>query len=163
MERIIDSEKYGKIKLLIDKQDLPIFESRTWFASFNQREFRITAWGGRGKTVYLSREIMGNPVGCVVDHINGNPLDNRRSNLRICKEKENLLNRRTYKTNTAGLKGVSWHKRVKKFQAQIQVYGKKICLGYYKDIQTAARAYNEAAKKYHGEFARLNEIKEVTE
>ena len=96
--------------------------------------------------------------GKIIDHISGDGLDNRRSNIRCCTKSENLLNRRININNNSGYKGVSWFKVVKKWRAQIQY--KKIVyhLGTYDKRIDAAKAYNKAAIKFHGEFAKLNEI-----
>jgi hypothetical protein len=108
---------------------------------------------------YLHRLIM-NAVrtSLYVDHINGNKLDNRRSNLRLCTHRDNLNNRPRNKNNKSGYKGVYLHKVNKNWVARIQVNGKYISLGSYSDIIDAAKAYNEAAIKYFGEYAYLNKV-----
>lgn len=93
-----------------------------------------------------------------IDHEDRNPLNNHKNNLRFCTYSENSRNRGKPTTNTSGYKGVSWFKRDKKWKAQIMVEGKGFCLGSFKNKIDAARAYNRAALKYHGEFACLNEI-----
>lgn len=87
------------------------------------------------------------------DHINGNKLDNRRCNLRICTPHQNNLNRPNV---TGKYKGVYWCKRLKKWMAQIMIGERNKYVGSFPNEEEAAFAYNEAAKKYHGEFARLN-------
>lgn len=96
--------------------------------------------------------------GLVVDHINHNGLDNRKANLRLATRTQNSWNRRKVKTIkcTSRFKGVSWHKYEKKWQARIQVNKMRKTIGYFDDEIEAAKAYDEAAKKYHGEFANLN-------
>lgn len=89
-----------------------------------------------------------------VDHINGNRLDNRRSNLRVCTKSENAKNRKVYRTNTSGYRGVSWHKKNKKWQAKIKSNGKVIYLGEFTVIEDAAEAYRVAANELHGDFVR---------
>ena len=93
-----------------------------------------------------------------IDHINGNSLDNRKLNLRICTNSQNLMNRGKNKNNTSGYKGVRLINSNKKWRAQIQY--KKIFyhLGCFEKRIDAAKAYNEAAIKFHGEFANLNKI-----
>jgi hypothetical protein len=95
-----------------------------------------------------------------VDHINGKPLDNRRSNLRAANHSQNLKNQNIRSTNTSGYKGVSYFSnpspRNKRWEAYIKVNYKRIKLGYYSTAAEAARAYDAAAIKYFGEFARLN-------
>jgi hypothetical protein len=93
-----------------------------------------------------------------IDHINGDKLDNQRSNLRLCTRSQNCRNNGTPKTNTSGYKGVYLCKQTGRWAAQIKVKGKKISLGRYSRIEEAAHAYNRGALKHHGEFARLNTI-----
>lgn len=89
-----------------------------------------------------------------VDHIDGDRANNRIANLRSVTKAENAINQGVYKNNTSGLKGVSYYKRGKKWKAQIQVSGKKKGLGYFETKEAAYRAYQEASKNMHGEFAR---------
>jgi hypothetical protein len=93
-----------------------------------------------------------------VDHINGNTLDNRKENLRICTQNQNGKNRLLNKNNVSGYKGVTYKKANKLWCAQIVVNYHKMYLGLFTTAEAAALAYNEAAKKYHGEFAKLNEV-----
>ena len=88
-----------------------------------------------------------------VDHINRNPLDNRRSNLRICTHAENMRNSKLNVKNTSGFKGVTWHKQIGKWMAQISLNGKRKYLGVFYDPIDAHEAYKIAALKMHGEFA----------
>jgi hypothetical protein len=88
-----------------------------------------------------------------VDHINGNKLDNRRENLRICSHAENMRNRKINKNNTSGFKGVRRNHRGEKWCARIKVDGVMVGLGSYDTREAAHEAYKAAALKYHGEFA----------
>jgi hypothetical protein len=108
------------------------------------------------KKVWMHREITNAPAGMQVDHINGDGLCNLRENLRVCTVAENLRNRRKPVNNTSGYKGARLHKETNRYQACIEINGKAIHLGYYTDPVDAARAYDEAARKYFGEFAKLN-------
>ena len=90
----------------------------------------------------------------MVDHRDRNPLINQRHNLRVCSNGNNCKNSGKPKNNTSGYKGVSANG--KGWQARIKANRKEIYIGTFKDIADAARAYNEAALKYHGEFACLN-------
>jgi hypothetical protein len=109
------------------------------------------------KTIKMHRLILGN-TSKETDHINGNGLDNRRSNLRECSTSENQRNKSKRDSNTSGYKGVSFNKFAKKFHAQIRVNGRRIHLGYFRTAEEAAIAYDDAAKIYHGNFANVNGI-----
>lgn len=93
-----------------------------------------------------------------LDHINRNKDDNRITNLRLATRRQNGINVGLNKANTSGFKGVHWHKRDEVWQVLIHVYKKKIYLGSYKDVMEAAKAYNKAAIRMHGEFAWVNPI-----
>lgn len=128
---------------------------------------RYHKWGFGGTYVgnknlgHLHRFLLNYPEGMSVDHINGDKLDYRRCNLRICTHKDNIRNSKLSKNNKTGYVGVCTYSYERsKFEAYIHVNRKKIGLGIHNTAIEAARAYNEAAKKYFGEFARLNIIKE---
>lgn len=107
------------------------------------------------KTITMHRLIMNPPRNMQVDHINGDRLDNRRENLRICTQSQNCTNRASVKSKS-GYKGVSKHWN--KWRAVIKVNQKKIHLGLFDTKEEAALAYNKAAKVYFGDFARLNSL-----
>ncbi len=113
--------------------------------------------------IYMHRLILNIPKGMFTDHKNLNKLDNRRSNLRIANENQNHMNCGLRSNNKSGYKGVWWFfdKRSNwgKWAVAIKFYKKSIHLGYFKTAKEGALAYNEAAVKYFGEFARLNVIK----
>lgn len=104
--------------------------------------------------VYIHRIIMKCPKGYVVDHINGNRFDNRKINLRICLQKENMRNRKA----NAGRKFKGIKRANSGWQARIGIDGKDIHLGTFPTEIEAAKAYNVAAVKYHKEYARLNDV-----
>lgn len=91
----------------------------------------------------------------LVDHIDGNPLNNRRSNLRLAFQGQNRANSRISRNNKSGYKGVYWRKDMKTWRAQIRKDKVIIHLGYFNTPEEAHQAYCEAAVKYHGEFARF--------
>lgn len=103
----------------------------------------------------LNRPLEANEV---CDHINNQTFDNRRCNLRLASTAENVRNSRMGKNNMSGYKGVHFHKGGKLWRAQITVNRKVFSLGYFKTPEAAALAYNEAASKYYGEFAKLNRV-----
>jgi hypothetical protein len=93
-----------------------------------------------------------------IDHIDGNPQNNRPENLRLSDHGKNQANGPAYKNSKSGYKGVYWHKQREKWTAQIQSGKRRKQLGFYNIAEDAAMAYNEAAIVLHGEFARLNEV-----
>lgn len=109
------------------------------------------------KTQYLHRVIAGAILKDeFVDHINGDKLDNRRENLRICTQQQNLCNRKKRADSKQKYKGI--RQVGKKFQALINIDGKKKIIGFYTNEEEAARAYNEKALKLYGNFANINII-----
>ena len=143
---------------LIDSDDYPKIFSHYWRVA----DPFPTYWQvcTRGISV-MAREITKCPKGLVVDHINTNPLDNRKANLRICTRAENARNLNPRKNNKFGLKGVK--EMEGRIYALIKINGKQIWLGTYPTPELAAKAYDRAAIKYHGEFARLNFPTHATE
>lgn len=119
--------------------------------------------GGRWKKLHMHRlivERMGLLIGDrQVDHIDGNGLNNCRSNLRIATQSQNRANLRHYRNNTSGYKGVTWDKYWKKWVAKIRVVGRDYSIGRFDNLHDAAKAYNEAAAEYFGEFAQLNSLR----
>jgi len=119
---------------------------------------------GKGKTYYhavvdgqhtmIHRLVMRPKPDEVVDHINGDTSDNRKANLRICSIKENARNRRTNRTSTTGLKGVSPAGKGK-WRARIRTDKGRVHLGCFDTPNEAHEAYKIAAVKYHGEFASI--------
>lgn len=89
----------------------------------------------------------------LIDHINGDKTDNRIANLRLATRSQNGANRDANKNNTSGVKGVYWARREQKWAANIKVNGKKKHIGYFRNINEAAAAYERAAIEYFGEFA----------
>lgn len=94
------------------------------------------------------------PSDITVDHINGNPLDNRLSNLRLATHAENCANKGWYRNNSSGYKGVHWHKRDRKWIAVIQCNKRQTQLGSFDSPEIAYEAYVRASKLLHGEFSR---------
>lgn len=90
----------------------------------------------------------------VIDHINGNPSDNKIINLRECTFQENMCNRKINSNNKSGSKGVYWHKNIKKWAVSLQVNNKRKHIGYFDDLEFATFVAEEARDKYHKQFAR---------
>lgn len=102
--------------------------------------------------------VMGTQLGDgqQIDHVDGNGLNNQRSNLRFATTQQNMANRQAMSGGSSSYKGVHWDKRTQKWRAQISVNGKQRHLGVFTDELEAAQAYDKAALEAHGEFARLN-------
>ena len=144
--------------VLVDDCDFHFFHEHTWFVHEREEGRKYvgrTAWNGQRQVrLRLHTAIMRPPNGMVVDHINGDTLDNRRSNLRVCTHKQNLGNRRPNRNSPWRYKGVRKRNDRNKWVASLA--GKT--LGYFDHERDAAEAYNAAAVERYGEFARLNEI-----
>lgn len=150
----------GKV-VIIDEADVELVRRHKWFANSTRgRTFyaltNIMHPGAIDKRTTLSmhRLILGLAESYTqVDHIDGNGLNNRRSNLRICSNSENARNRRKRIDNTSGYKGVSFDARSYKWVAYINFDGKRMHIGYFNTREDAHAAYCKAATKLHGEFA----------
>jgi hypothetical protein len=143
---------------IVDDCDYKLVSKYKWY--FDKLGYAATnapmIKGKRYPTIRMHRLIMKPSKGLEIDHISRDGLDNRRCNLRICNHRDNLRNSKLRKDNTSGYKGVHFYKLTKKWQAKLMVENKTISLGYYKNKEDAARAYNDGAIKHFGKFARLN-------
>jgi hypothetical protein len=142
---------------LVDVADYEWLNQWNWHAQWNKfsRCFYARRWN-HGKAIQMAREILGCGPGEEADHRDRNSLDNRQKNLRKATRFQNGSNRRNPSNNTSGFRGVSLYKRTGKWESRIRYKGKLIHLGLFSTAEEAARAYDEAAKIYHGEFAALN-------
>lgn len=157
---IVNNKKCGDFEVLLDSDDFERISKFKWYINKQRgNKFRVVAFK-KNKQIKLHRYILNITDSSVqVDHINGNPLDNRKCNLRSCSNQQNSMNRKI--KNPLGYKGVFKEKKnlQKPYRAGITFNRKNISLGYFKTLEEAALAYNEAAKNYFKEFARLNKIK----
>ena len=151
--------------LLVDDDDAWVLYAHAWFANVQARPNRIpyiqvkayqTEKDGKKTTIFVGRLLLDAQKGEIVDHINHNPLDNRRCNIRICTHRENNQNRRSQQTTRKRYRGIFWRAHRGKWDVQIVVNGRRCFFGGYVNEEDAARAYDTAAFAAFGEFAVLN-------
>jgi len=150
----LGSGKYATV----DDGDYPILNKIRWHIDFGGYVLSSVRIGKKSINVRMHHAVLSQKEGLETDHINGDKLDNRKTNLRLCTKSENANNKGLRKNNTTGYKGVSPSKRHGGFRAHINVRGIQISLGGFVNLKDAARAYNVAALKYQGKFAKLNKI-----
>ncbi len=144
---------------VIDLSDAQKVSKHKWCAlttntkAYAQRRAPRAEGGG---IILLHRFLMNPPDGLEVDHIDGDGLNNRRANLRIVRHCDNQKNQLLSSANTSGYKGVTFDKQTGKWRAQIKHNGRRQPLGRFAVKEDAARAYDMAARRLFGEFARLN-------
>lgn len=150
----------GKVTI-VNENDYKILSLHKWYycSGYAVREVK-------GKSIRMHRIILEAKDGEIVDHINGETLDNRRLNLRLTDNGGNAYNCKKRKNCTSDYKGVHKHSKLKRrimYRATIQYKGKKMHIGSYVTEIEAAIAYNRKAKELFGEFAKLNVIGENNE
>ena len=150
--------KHGQ-RILVDDEDYPYLSQFKWHGGrVITRHNKINGVWGKPKYLKLHRVVMNcTDPNLEVDHINHNLWDNRKCNLRICTSGQNTSNRSPKKNGTSKYLGVC-KVRDGYFTAQIGKNKKTIPLGRFENEEDAARAYNEAAMKLHGDFANPNII-----
>lgn len=140
--RLSDTLFYARMRVLVD---YTVFDG--------------VKYGGKYKDVFMHRFLLKPEKNQIIDHRNGNGLDNTRDNLRVCSRRENSANSRLSKANSSGYKGVCFYKNDKKWGARIgNPREPGYHLGLYDNPREAAIAYNKAAKKRYGKFAFLNKV-----
>lgn len=144
---------------IVSDRDYQKISQYKWYAIRSVKDIFYPATKIEGKNIRMHRFLLEPKDKEIVDHINGNTLDNRRSNLRICSQQQNNFNQKPF--GRSKYKGVSWQKHAKKWKAQIQFNRKRKSIGYFDKAENAAKAYNLWADKLFGEFAYLNRIKEL--
>lgn len=146
----------GKVAT-IDDEFYELVIKHKWFARFNtsNKAYYATREVDR-KHINMHNLMLPPSDGYVVDHINGDTLDNRKDNLRYATVAQNAQNQKIAKDNKSGYKGVYLHKATGRYNAQITINKKQMSLGYFKDPIEAAKAYDKAAITHFGEFARPN-------
>ena len=149
----------GKVAL-VDADDYERLAQFNWYAVKHRHGFKAarSAWLGdkKRKMVLMHRAIMNASDDQQIDHIDRDPLNNRRMNLRVATRAENARNTNSRHGSTSTYLGVSWTARDRKWVARIQVQGSCLHLGYFADEMEAALAYDAAARLHFGEFANPN-------
>lgn len=140
------------VKFYFDIKDFNIVSDRNWYSESEYFATKIN-----GKHHKLHRYIMNYDGPLVVDHIDGNPANNRRNNLRICTQQQNVMNSKIRSDSTNNYRGVKYRGNGK-YQARIQKDGKRYYIGTHRSEEAAAKAYNEKALELFGEYAKLNKI-----
>jgi len=148
----------------VDSEDYPFLAQFIWHKYHHSAHTFCVGRPGPKKgrtptTVYLHRVLLNAKKGEEVDHINHDPLDNRRANLRLCSHWENALNRRANYNSVSRFKGVSAKRE--KWRARITFRGRQMSLGSFDTKEQAALAYNKAAAEHFGAFAYLNPISDL--
>lgn len=137
---------------IIDLEDFDKIKDYCWCMS---KGYPASTDKNSGKLIYVYNIIMDcYDKSFVVDHIDGNPCNNRKSNLRICTQNNNAKNKRLLDSNKSGVTGVIWYDKRNKWMSYITVNRKRIHLGYFINKEDAIKAREKAELKYFGEFSR---------
>lgn len=139
------SEAHGEFKVKIDLEDVEKVQLLKWVINTGNRKMHY-AYNNKG--LLLHRYVMDAPKGKDVDHIFGDTMDNRKSQLRICSRSENMSNSKHYANNTSGHRGVTWYKKNSKWMAYIMINYKHKNLGYYDEIEDAVAARKRAEEEH---------------
>ena len=160
----LNSRKYPGLYALIDEADFELVSQYQWYPSWCNGKLYAAAYGGGGRahpqTLRMHRLVTGAAKGQQVDHVNGDGTDNRRCNLRLSTQSQNMANIRKL-AGTSRYKGVHWDQDRGKWMARVRIGGIAKNLGRFDCEEDAAVAYDDAAYREFGEFAHLNFPEEV--
>lgn len=146
---------------MVDDDDYPSLVEYNWSARVRSHTVyaqRAALLAEPGDIVLMHRQLLGAPSGILVDHADGNGINNCRYNIRVCSDSQNLQNRRRLRTSSAPYKGIYYEGP--SWVARITLESRTTTLGRFRSAVEAAIAYNSAAKRVFGAFARLNDIGE---
>lgn len=149
-------------KVIVDDEDFDRLDKFTWHLDkYGYARTNITRDDGTKTTVSMHRMLLGIRFGDKrkVDHRSGVISDNRKENLRICTNAQNIRNQKKRSNNTSGLKGVSWNEKNKSWVARIGFDNETIYIGSFNTAENAHAAYCAKAKELHGEFANFGETR----
>jgi len=151
----VECRMKNRIRFKVDLDDINRVNEHEWFYSNGYIKALIN-----DKWVTLHRFIMNPSAEQIVDHIDGDKLNNMKENLRLCSKAENQRNQKIHKNNTSGYKGVRWNEKDKRWRAYIRKDSKSIYIGNFKELKEAVIAYNNKAIELFGEFAKINQVPE---
>lgn len=143
------------VEILVDDEVYPWASQFTWYVTDTGYAYRSVQVGKKkSKNIRMHRELVSAPAGSDVDHINGNRVDNRKENLRICSRSDNLKNKTQRRSdNRSGVTGVYWHKQCQKWTVQIQVEGKPKHVGLFSTLEEAIARRRMAEIETYKDFA----------
>lgn len=144
----------------VDDHDAAKVADFSWYFHSEGYAARRETIDGKSRIIYMHRQLLNAPADMVVDHVNGNRLDNRRSNIRLATHSQNNVNADRPAHNTSGYKGVSWSKVAGRWEAYVTVNRKKKYLGLFLTAEAAAKEYNRVMSDIFGDRVKLNVIRE---
>lgn len=136
-------------KTIVDDEDFEILSRYKWCynTGYAVRNIYPVDWKHPVK-IFMHRQILGDIKKDLIDHINQNPLDNRKVNLRVATKSQNAINCKIYRSNSSGIKGVGWYKKANKWLVQLTINHRKLYLGLFKDFNEAVKTRKLAEERY---------------